>query len=60
MGLCFDKVPPGFTSRYVVPVLDGHAPAWCLVHHLPNNYANSTDPRFGKLPINQLFSAEER
>lgn len=46
MGLCFDPIPPGRQSRFLVPFDIGrrlpHLGA--LVHHLPNNFANRQFP----------------
>lgn len=55
MGLCLDRVPQGFASRYVVPVTpDNRIPAYAWVSHLPNNYANSPDSPLGKIPVAAL------
>jgi len=59
-ALTFVNVPPGFTSRNVVPYfekfmqLDPH----CFIHHLPNNYANSNSQvGLGQLPVNKVLCA---
>lgn len=57
MGLCFENIPKGFSSRYVVPVLKNtySIPPYALVPHLPNKYANNPDSPIGKIPLNKLF-----
>jgi hypothetical protein len=57
MGLCFENVPPGFQSRYVVPVLrqTGMVPACAWVGHLPNNYADNPSSPLGKVRMDELF-----
>ena len=43
MGLTWSNIPTGFSSRIVIPVMDtsGLIYPFCLVDHLPSNYANS-------------------
>jgi hypothetical protein len=56
-GVTFSNIPKGYFSRNLV----GYFPAQkridqdCLVHHLPNNYANDPSSRFGKKKISQLI-----
>lgn len=40
MGLTWERVPDGFSSRYVIPILHGQPLGECYIHHLPNNYTN--------------------
>lgn len=60
IGPMFDDVPPGFMSRNVVPVRDGvKGPMLeppCLIEHLAGNYSRSPDSKFGKIPVNELFT----
>jgi hypothetical protein len=58
MGLCLENVPPRFQSRYVVPVSrrTGSAPAFALISHLPNNYADNAHSPLGKVRIDNLFA----
>jgi len=61
MGPIFDEVPSGFIARNVVPVLDlgdGRValdPS-CLVEHVSGNYTPSSDRRYGKIRVDDLFS----
>lgn len=61
MGLTFENVPPGFMSRYVVPVsMANHAAPLCSwTYHLPNNLANYPDTPNGKLPMRELMLSKE-
>lgn len=60
MGLCFEDVAEGFTSRYVIPVspLTLKTPAWSWVYHIPNNYTRNPRLRLGKTQPDQLFSSD--
>ena len=51
MGLAFEAIPEGCTSRLVLPVLaETKLPPICSwIYHLPNNYADDPDSPFGKL-----------
>ncbi|NHT76003.1 hypothetical protein G8E10_09680 [Rhizobiaceae bacterium CRRU44] len=40
MGLTWENVPSGFTSRYAIAIQDGKPLPECYVHHTPNNYTN--------------------
>lgn len=40
MGLTWENVPAGFTSRYAIAIQDGKPLPECYVHHTPNNYTN--------------------
>ena len=57
MGLCFEHVPSGFFSRYVVAVSKNtcSAPLCACVRHLPNNYANG-DTDHIRLLMKKLFT----
>ncbi|MBF0582612.1 MAG: sel1 repeat family protein [Magnetococcales bacterium] len=61
MGLTFENVPPGFMSRYVVPIsmTDRMAPLCSWIYHLPNNLANYPNTPNGKLPMAQLVVPAE-
>lgn len=52
-GLTFVNVPAGFTSRNVVPFYPARKlvceDSW--IRHLPGNYANNPELKFGKLPV---------
>ena len=53
MGLCWSRVPLGFSARQVIavdPVEWTVAPA-CLVAHLAGNYADDPAWHFGKVPL---------
>lgn len=62
MGLTFENIPPYFSSRYVLPVNSATicCPNFCLIHHLPNNYANDPNHPAGKISINSLFYSSRR
>jgi hypothetical protein len=62
MGLTFENIPPYFSSRYVVAVDSTtiRCPKFCLIHHLPNNYANNPKHPAGKVPVNSLFYSSRR
>ena len=55
-GLTFSNVPAGFYARNVVPYLpmERRVDPRCLVHHLPNNYANSASVH-GKVLLDELI-----
>jgi hypothetical protein len=56
-GVCWDGVPRGFRSRYVVPLTpahDGFAPD-CFVPHLHATYADRPGASFGKIPVHRAF-----
>ena len=58
MGLSFENIPPGYSSRYVVPICIKNAtsPLFSWVYHLPNNCANKPNVHgFGTLPMGSLF-----
>jgi hypothetical protein len=57
MGLCYDNVPAGFESRYVVPVSceTGMALPASWIGHVPSNYANDPRSGFGKIRLASLF-----
>lgn len=60
MGLTWEAVPRGYTSRYVIPVdvVSRRPSPSCYVHHLPNNYTNAekkTDPPHGVLRLVETF-----
>jgi hypothetical protein len=59
-GLCRENVPPGYLTRYVVPIEpQSLRPAHCAwIYHLPNNFTdweNAANP-FGCVPIDAIFS----
>jgi hypothetical protein len=58
-GVTFAKVPAGFYARNVFPyqAKARRIDPRCLIHHLPNSYANSTDPEnpFAKTPYDELL-----
>lgn len=57
-ALTFVNVPPGFTSRNIIPFFEKYMliDPRCFVHHLPNNYANNMpDIEFGKLGVNDVL-----
>ncbi|HEX7388506.1 MAG TPA: hypothetical protein VF286_00250 [Acidiphilium sp.] len=60
MGLTWEAVPDGYTSRYVIPIdLASRRPSpSCYVHHLPGNYTNRdeiADPPYGELRMADAF-----
>jgi hypothetical protein len=57
MGLCLERVPAPFQSRYVAPVSrrSGRAPAFAWLRHLPDNYANNPRSPLGKVRVDRLF-----
>jgi len=57
MGLCFESPPPGFTTRYVLPLLpDRVTPlADCWVHHLGDKYVTLPDQPLSRLDVGQIF-----
>jgi len=40
MGITWDNVPSGYTSRYVIGFKEGLPVPQAYIHHLPNNYTN--------------------
>ena len=58
-GLCFENVPAGFNSRFVVPVspFDLMVPAYAYLYHTANNYANDPGSGFGKILLRRLFAS---
>jgi hypothetical protein len=57
MGLCWEAPPPGFPTRFVVPI-DAAArgvarAAW--VRHLPANYAADPDSPFARCPAAEVL-----
>jgi hypothetical protein len=62
-GPTFDDVPAGFPSRNVVPVYgsanDGfRLEPTCLIEHLPNTYTSGAESPFGRIRVEDLFSAD--
>lgn len=64
MGLTWEAVPPGFTSRIAIPIDSSNSlplPV-CMIHHIPNNYTNDYTDRpayvFGRLAVVDAFRAE--
>lgn len=59
-GLCRENPPPGYVTRYVMPVdAVSLVPACCAwIYHLPNNFTDQDDPKnpFGQLPMTALFA----
>ncbi|MER9313039.1 hypothetical protein NKI51_27735 [Mesorhizobium australicum] len=57
MGLCLENVPAPFQSRYVTPVYrkSDTAPAFALVWHMPNNYADNPRSALGKVRMDRMF-----
>lgn len=57
-GLCFESPPPGYTTRYVLPVNPATriiaAESW--VPHLPNNYADKPGEVVAQFPIVTLVN----
>lgn len=45
MGLCFERIPAHFQSRYLVPAYrqTSMVPTFARIAHLPNNYANDPE-----------------
>ena len=63
MGLTWEAVPPGFTSRIAIPIDPSNSlplPV-SLIHHIPNNYTNDYTDRpeyvFGRLNVVDAFKA---
>lgn len=56
-GLCWENIPPGFRSRYVVAAdkNSGVPPRYIWIRHLPNNYADLIHVEYGKTPMRNLF-----
>ncbi len=59
-GLTFTAIPQGCTSRNFVGYCrdEGHIDLRCLIHHLPNNYANDPDSPHGKVRVIDLLRQE--
>ncbi len=60
-GVCWDEVPRGFRTRYVVPLTPdagGFAPE-CWVPHLHSTYADHPAASFGKIPVHRPFGDPE-
>jgi len=60
MGVMFDDVPPGFSSRSVVPLslsTDGTCTiaTECTVEHMPANYASDPHNLLGSLAVDEVF-----
>jgi hypothetical protein len=57
MGLCFEGLPEGFSSRYVVPVnpVELTVPSFAYLYRVGNAFANDAWNRFGKIRMTQLF-----
>jgi hypothetical protein len=55
-GLTFANVPQGCFSRNFVRfnLDEGNVDSDCLLHHLPNNYANNAQSKFGKVHVKNL------
>jgi hypothetical protein len=61
MGLCWEKPPPGFSHRYVLPVDLGLRPLpYCEVPHMPANYASIAVSPYGKIPVESVFVHADR
>jgi hypothetical protein len=57
MGLCYENIPEGFASTYVIP-LDRERktiPSFAMVEHLPNKYVNEKNTAFSKIALYDLF-----
>lgn len=61
-GLTFANVPKAFKYRNVVGyrIDEGRIDEFCLIHHAPNNYANGTDERFGKMLVSEIIKPRFR
>jgi len=57
MGLTHYNVPEGFYNRYVFPVSlkEKSVKDYCLLHHLPNKYADDSSEPFGKTLLSELI-----
>lgn len=57
MGLCFENVPDGWSSRYVVPVdVDNLIPAHrAWIYHLPNNFTHQNAQPWGQRTMDEFF-----
>lgn len=58
MGLCWSRIPEGFTARQLIAVDTAHATVvpGCLVAHLAGNYTDDPDQPFGKVPLADVSS----
>ncbi len=58
-GLTFANIPKGFTSRNLVGYdnKSRQIDKACLIHHTPNNYANSTEKKnkFASIPVEKVI-----
>ncbi|BDT11165.1 hypothetical protein L1F28_24940 [Arthrospira platensis NCB002] len=56
-GITYLEVPKGFYSRNLVGVIKQQyqLDPRCLIHHLPNNYANHPKSKFAKVAVDALF-----
>ena len=54
MGLTWEHVPPGYRSRYVVPLKHNRPVESCLVWHCAQNYTTAASA-FGSVPLDALF-----
>ena len=57
MGLCFENIPAGFRSRWVIPVSrrSGLPASRAWIPHLPNNYTNQEDLKWAKTRMDSLI-----
>jgi hypothetical protein len=57
-GITFWEVPKGcFSKNFVgVEAIKNSIDPGALIHHLPNNYANNPETKFGKIPIDKIFT----
>jgi hypothetical protein len=55
MGLTWEHPPKGFESRYVVPLVDARPAEECLVWHCAQTYTSAGHPKFGRLPVEEMF-----
>lgn len=57
-GVTFLDVPKGSFSRNFlgVKVADGTVDSRATIHHIANNYANDPMTKFGKVPIDRIFT----
>lgn len=61
MGLSFENIPAGFTSRYVLLIDEksGLPVDQALVFHTANNYAPNPLTAFGKIPVGEQFNVAD-
>ncbi len=57
-GLTFANVPRGCRSRNFIGyrIDEGRIDPDCMLHHTPNNYANMSNTRMGKIPMAEIIS----